>query len=490
MLWMVDNLEKAIKHLKDKPVKFARKVVGFEPFDWQAHALREINKGNNVAIKACNNPGKTALAAIAGIHYLCTNPYAKIPCTAPTQDQLKDALWGEYAQWINKSGLDELLEVTNTEVRVRGYEKSYKAMARSSSNPQNLAGKHSDHLLYCLDEADQLEEEVFDVVEGAMAEEDAQLLMLTNPRSKHGYFAECFTDEQKSKRFTTFTISARGGVEPRYPGDYHYVSDNISQDWVQQKIEEKGEDSPFVTVFVDGCFPEQNEDTLIRYDLLQEAVTRDLTEDPETCELGVDFGGEGEGETVIAERRGDVLIDIERYDGNSTMVAASKVVEKIERLRNDDQVRGIKVKPDRGPVGKGAIDKIKEEASERGWDDVHIIPVGFGGSVLDEEYQDILMYAGEEMWVNLRDKSRDGSLDLLDDDQLIEELSSRRYKLTSKGKLKLEKKSKMQSRGEPSPDTADAVVLAFYDVEPEDNEVDLTGINIGSIEGSSYWKTM
>ncbi|MDF2651330.1 MAG: terminase protein PACase protein, partial [Paenibacillus sp.] len=61
--------------------------------------------------------------------------------------------------------------------------------------------------------------------------------------------------------------------------------------------------------------------------------------------------------------------------------------------------------------------------------------------------------------------------ELPDDDTLISQLSTRKWKMTSKGKILLESKDDMKKRGLKSPDRADAFVLTFgeYLVEPDEH---------------------
>ncbi len=46
--------------------------------------------------------------------------------------------------------------------------------------------------------------------------------------------------------------------------------------------------------------------------------------------------------------------------------------------------------------------------------------------------------------------------------KMISQFSSRKYRITSRGKIALERKEEMKKRGLQSPDRADAIVLAFY----------------------------
>ena len=54
---------------------------------------------------------------------------------------------------------------------------------------------------------------------------------------------------------------------------------------------------------------------------------------------------------------------------------------------------------------------------------------------------------------------------LENDNDLVAQLSCRKYRLTSRGKVQLESKEEMKKRGIDSPDRADAVALSCYETK-------------------------
>jgi hypothetical protein len=66
----------------------------------------------------------------------------------------------------------------------------------------------------------------------------------------------------------------------------------------------------------------------------------------------------------------------------------------------------------------------------------------------------------DELWFKAREwfEARTATLN---DDALIGELVSVKYKITSSGKLQVESKDEMKKRGNRSPDLADAFCLTF-----------------------------
>ncbi len=54
-------------------------------------------------------------------------------------------------------------------------------------------------------------------------------------------------------------------------------------------------------------------------------------------------------------------------------------------------------------------------------------------------------------------------LSLQNDNELVAQLSCRKYRLTSRGKIQLESKDEMKQRGIASPDRADALALSCFE---------------------------
>jgi phage terminase large subunit len=121
-------------------------------------------------------------------------------------------------------------------------------------------------------------------------------------------------------------------------------------------------------------------------------------------------------------------------------------------------------------------DRLNEIVAEEGLP-YEIIPINNGATSLDEHYGKL----GTEMWAYIKDSLEqnmsnfingvDPVLQLPDDDVLISQLTTRKWTMTSKGKMLLESKKDMKKRGLKSPDRADAFVLTFgeYMVEPDEH---------------------
>ena len=112
-------------------------------------------------------------------------------------------------------------------------------------------------------------------------------------------------------------------------------------------------------------------------------------------------------------------------------------------------------------MGGGVTDRLREVKYEEGLHRMVIVPVNFSSSPPDfaeESYTNISGY----MWGVLKELFRQRALCLPNDEELSAQLTTRKYKVNSKGKIKLESKDDMKKRQLPSPDMGDALALSCY----------------------------
>jgi hypothetical protein len=95
---------------------------------------------------------------------------AKVPATAPTSHQLEDVLWSEIAKWhrVMKDRLPavgEQFEWSSGAFRLKSAPNEGFAVARTSrpERPEALQGFHADNILFLVDEASGVADNVFEV---------------------------------------------------------------------------------------------------------------------------------------------------------------------------------------------------------------------------------------------------------------------------------------------------------------------------------------
>lgn len=430
---------RALLRYQDDPAAFVREILHAEPDPIQLEILEEIARGQPIAVKSGHGVGKTAVAAWVILWFLVTNPLARVPVTAPTMHQLDDILWPEVAKWLHGTILEGTLEWTKTRLSVRGFEETWFATPRTASKPENLQGFHARHLLFVVDEASGMAQEIMDVIEGALTTDGARLLMLGNPTQTSGTFHAAFHRDRAL--FRTFTFSSAD-------------SPRVSPSYVERMARKYGRESDVFRVRVLGEFPQGGTDDFIPLSLAESAVGREVALNrTQPWAIGVDPARFGDDESVLAPACGRWVDPLRAFQGYDGPRLAGEVARLVKDIRCGGYAGKIPVRVDETGVGASVYDQLALEADALGID---LVRVNFGGKG-GEDYAN----TAAALWGAL--KAALPTLHLPDDDDLVAQMSCRRYSLTPDGKIKLEEKSAMKKRGISSPDRADAVALAIGD---------------------------
>ena len=458
--------EEAILYYADHPVEFVEDIIGATPDEEQAKILRSVAQNQMTSVRSGHGVGKSTVEAWTVIWFMVTRPFPKIPCTAPTQHQLFDILWAEVSKWLrhNKALADEIVW-TKEKVYMKGYPEEWFAVARTASKPDALQGFHADDVLYIIDEASGVDDSIFEPVLGALSTPGAKLLMCGNPTQLSGFFYESHNKNRAS--YAAFHIDGR-------------KSSRVSQDFVQTIIRMYGEDSDVFRVRVAGDFPLQEDDIFIPLPLVENSIMTEFSprKKPDSIHIGCDVARFGDDRTVIGYKIDEKAEFYKKRQGQDTMKTADDIVllgeMLVQRYRlTPDKDDPIPVKVDDGGVGGGVVDRLrqmKRNAPEKLWW-LEIYPVIFGQRIKHKHYHDSTTYMMSVVKKLLQPYDEDGhrkpvELILPDDDDLVAQLSGRKYGLTETSKIKVESKDAMKKRGRPSPDEADCVLLLCLPVKP------------------------
>ena len=433
------------------PVAFFCEMLNFEPDDWQASAALELARYPRVSIRSGQGVGKTAFEAACLLWFLCCFPYPRVVATAPTRQQLHDVLWAEIAKWQQRSVLlREMLRWTKTRIYMAGQEERWFATARTATKPENMQGFHEDNMLFIVDEASGVRDDIMEAILGTLSGANNKLLMCGNPTKTSGVFYNSHTKNRAE--YKTHKVSARDSARTN--------KENISA-----LEKDYGAGSNFVRVRVDGEFPLFEDDVFIQLSLLEDSTNAEPDEGPvESIHIGCDVARYGNDKTVIAYKINETVKIEKKINGQDLMRTAADIALLGERLREEYKFNGpIPVKVDDGGLGGGVVDRLrqmKQNAPDRySW--LVIFPVIFGQPLKHKYFQDSTTYMMDVVKTLLKDKE----LILPNDNDLIGQLSSRKYSVNERNKLVVESKKAMKARGLPSPDEADCVLLCCLPVK-------------------------
>jgi phage terminase large subunit len=158
--------------------------------------------------------------------------------------------------------------------------------------------------------------------------------------------------------------------------------------------------------------------------------------------IGADIARYGDDRTVIYKRRGLSVVDSKVLYTSSIPECARAIWDMAQK----NTVTPIRI--DDTGVGGGVTDMLQEMGA-------NVYAVTFNGLPL---YRNKYTSVADEMWFEFPvDEAC-----IPDDEELIDELTDRRYELTKDDRRKVESKEEFKKRNGKSPDKADALLLTFY----------------------------
>lgn len=399
-------------------------------------------RDRRIAKKSGHGTGKSTSLAWAIVHHnVCYFPQ-KTAVTAPTKQQLFDALYAETVSWFGKlpPTIRDLFEIKSESIHLRAAptESFTTFKTASPEKPEALAGVHSDFVLLIGDEASGIPESNFEAASGSMSGKEAITILAGNPVRTSGMFFDVFNKPEMAADWTRISVSCVG-----HP--------NVSADFLRQMKNQYGEDSNAYRVRVLGEFPLAESNTIIPYELAATALNRDVKPAPVRPIWGVDVGIDHDP-AAIAKRKGNVLTEpTEEYrpDGDPMKVVAW-VKGHWDRTLPSDRPSDINV--DSIGIGVGVAYRLMELGLPARAVNVSELP-----SMRDQfpRLRDEGWWKGRE-WLQKRD------CNLCGDQELVAELVRPLYDTTVSGKIQVESKKATKKRTKkPSPNRADAFLLTF-----------------------------
>lgn len=407
--------------------------------------------------------GKSALTSWLILFILDTRPFSKGMVTATTSDQLRTKTWAELAKWHSLALSKNFWVYTSGRGSLSIYRKGDKEIQNNwrcdaqtcrEENSEAFQGLHaaSSTAFYIFDEASGIPDSIWEARQGGATDGEPMSFDFGNPTRKSGYFFENTVGEYKH-RYNVRTIDSR---------DVKITN----KQYLQDIVDDYGEDSDYVKVRVKGQFPRQGSVQFISDELVDIAMMREYEgnkHDP--LIIGVDVARFGDDSTVIYPRIGMDAKSwgYKKYKGLDNTQVVEKVVEMLQEFhRLGRQCDGLFI--DGGGLGAGPVDMLRRLG-------YNPIDVSFGSRSTSPRYR----LRVDEIWGKMKDAL--SRLALPKDIELRKQLVQREYSVTEVGeKIQLESKKLMKERlgAGNSPDIADALALTFAGTPAMRFESDIT----------------
>jgi phage terminase large subunit len=446
---MPSEVQKAVIRWREGgPALFAEEVLGAEPTEQQWQASNAIVEKRRVSIRSGHGTGKSTFEAWAILWFLSCYFPAKVPATAPTSHQLEDVLWSELAKWhrVMKERLPALgdqFEWSNEAFRMKSAPNESFSVARTSrpERPEALQGFHADHILFVIDEASGVPDNVFEVAEGALSTDGAFVIMAANPTRQSGYFF----DSHHKMRGSWAALHWNGEDSPR-----------VSKEYIANMEKKYGRQSSVYKVRVLGEFVDAA-DGVISLELCEAAKNREVAVIQSAKPVwGVDVARFGDDSSALAKRNGNHQLEpVKEWWGKDTMQTVGLI--KSEWDATPVKMRPIAINVDVIGIGAGVVDRLKELGLPVVG--INVAETEAVNSRSDRQFNRLR----DELWWKSREWLESKDCKLCEDEETIAELTTPTYSILSNGLIQVERKDDMKKRGVKSPNRADAWNLTFAD---------------------------
>lgn len=462
---------------REDPVAFCREILGVEPWTKQVEILEAVRDHQRVAVASGHKCGKSTSAAMLALWYYCSFPNARAIMSSTTARQVDQILWRELkmvrtrgAKCVDCKRADpedreprpcphsaiiegDIGELARTGLKSPDFREVFGFTAREA---EAVAGISGANLLYLIDEASGVPATIFEAIEGNRAA-GARIVMMSNPTKTSGEFFEAF----HAKRAFYHCIQVSSEESPNVVAGRAVIPGLAGRDWIEEKKQEWGEESPMYKIRVKGEFALSEDGKIFSTHAIKEAEQR-WHETPEIGRLyvGLDPAGpSGSGdETVYAVRRGMKLIELVALRGLNDEAHLVHLFAILGRHRLERETP-IVVLDREGTIGsalygrmldfvernKGIFELVAVRASDR----AHRQPMVY------DRQRDALA-ANLEAWL------RDGG-SIPEDTRLAGELHALEWETQANGRQKVTRKDKIRKELGRSPDRYDALALACWE---------------------------
>jgi len=430
-----------LKRWRSKPLEFIIEVLKAKPTDQQIDIIENFIEHRFIAVRSGNKVGKTAVCAWLLLWFLCCFKNARVPCTSPSESQLKKGIWNEVGIWYRKlpdyfknqfNYTAESLTNRNCGTAWQGYIKT-----ANKENPEVLSGAHSRNIFVIMDEGSAIDAEIINNILPLLGSPNAYSMIIGNPMRTSGYFFDLFNGKPSIFRKLLHYSSEESPLMPQETLDA----------WLEAF---GGRDSSYYKIHALGEFPDSDSDQLIPLYVIDAAKNRRLKHE-EYKDVNVIWGadiGLDHDAAVIVKRQGRKILDIKKYRQVRDTVKLSGLIKE-EYYK--DPLKPKRINVDEIGIGRGTLDTL------RGWK-LPVYGVNVGKSPRERGRFANLK---AELWFEAKEWFELEEPEIPDDQDLITDLVTPKYQTNPSGKIKIESKEQIKKRIGRSTDTGDALVLTF-----------------------------
>lgn len=513
---------------RDDPLGFFRDVLKIEVV-WERQgeiACKLLEPPYRVLVPSGNECGKTLISAAIVLWWFCTRSPAIVVTTAPKFDQVKDLLWKEVRTLARRAKLN--LPFMPRACRIERAADDF-AVGVTANDSTSFQGHHGPNILFVVEEATGVEGQFFEAIETMFSPPGHAILAIFNPTDVSAHVYREYKQATSPRGMKSWNvvrmradehpniIAELKGESPPIPhavrlasferrlikwsqlvaGEPKATDIQWPPAWAKEYCERTKQPpqwyrpGPIAEARLLGRFPSSSTYSVWGDGDWQAACRVGLDPLPLPLntlpEIGVDVARGGADFTAFHVRCGPCSIDHSEFNGqdlNATMDRCRKLAKKAAAFANKlrpspvDEFR-IPIKVDDDGLGGGVVDVLRADG---------YAVVGIKAAtkaVATEDYP----ARRDELWFTVAEMARCGELDL--SRLSVETLDTMQtqalaplYRLDSKGRRVVEPKDETKKKIGRSPDSLDAMNLAYAAGETFTVEEDTP--SCGAIKGAGH----
>lgn len=430
----------------DNPVGFIRDVLGDEPWSRQVEVAEAVRDHPLVVVRSANGVGKDWLGARLALHHAIARR-GLVLCVSATERQVRHVMFGEIARAFSRCA-DLPGELFAQGLRL-GPDEPGGIVGLTSNAVSKLSGFHAPRVMAVLSEAQGIEEFAWEGVLSCVVGESDCVAAFGNPLAPAGRF---WSASQPGSGWKSIRISA--AEHPNIVEGREVIPGGPSLAFVERIAREYGRPSGVFRARVEGEFPDEAEEGLVRRSWLEAAFERyeEGAEDGTPTIASLDVARFGADHSCLAVRHGERGEPFVLWHG-------ADITETVDRVESELAARGLEsggvsLVVDEVGLGSGAVDDLRA----RGWTDV----VGFNGGKRARNAEKYHNRRSEALWRVAR-RLEAGTLALPRDEEFAREMLAHTWNPTPEGRIAVAPKDTVRAAlGGASPDRVDALAMGVW----------------------------
>lgn len=402
-----------------------------------------------VAVRSGHKVSKSVTAACVALWFFSSYKEARVVVTAPTAAQIRRILWRELRLRSRGAKIPFPHVPEQPDTGITSIDGTREIVGVSTDQAERMQGFSSPNMLYIIDEGSGVTENIFEAIEGNLAG-GARVLMLGNPTQPTGTFYDVFNKPEVAAHWHTLHISSWDAARSK-----RHIPGMATEEWCQKMLDSLGHDHPTYQVRVLGDFAQYDEVAVVPRAYIVAAQERwKFTAATGRLELGVDVARFGDDETVIAVRRGKIVIELIVRSKLDEQQIATLIEEIVAKHSCKGEQRALVKIDAAGGHGQGAgvVSVLRTR------DKVDVIGIN-GGDRADNDTE--VANRRAQLWFALAEWLKNGGA-IPNDTELTSDLLAPRYDYDEHNRRRIESKKDIKRRLHRSPDRGDAVALAVF----------------------------